>query len=388
MNALHHDSLLFNVHDLVLLLAVGQYLLLAALLLTTRRQHDKSEYLLAAILVVCAAQSLDALFIWSGPLRRALLSWNPNLLFLGSISCWLQGPLLLGYVIGVLYRDWRWHWSVCLHLLPALLVGGLFIHAYYRLPTAQKIDAMWDQAFLWTPLMTHMITGWHLSVMVYGAVCVWFIVQYRQQLLNQYANVEVSERRWLLWVVLGFMAIAGWKLAVHLTGHKLDAGLSNMLGITSHYLAFIFVTSLVFVSARYAHLFSGLRVAQRGEALPYTAEQVERVRCCMETERPYLADDISLESLARRLSLPERTLSRILNHHFNMNFFEFINHYRIGEAKRLLADPEQSCKTIMEILSEAGFSSKSTFNTIFKKKVGQTPSQYRNCAIGGRSANS
>ena len=71
------------------------------------------------------------------------------------------------------------------------------------------------------------------------------------------------------------------------------------------------------------------------------------------------------------------TLSRILNQHFGKNFFEFINGYRVEEAKRLLRDPDQQTASMLDILAAAGFTSKSTFNSIFKKHLGQTPSQYR-----------
>lgn len=84
-----------------------------------------------------------------------------------------------------------------------------------------------------------------------------------------------------------------------------------------------------------------------------------------------------METLAKRLSLPERTFSRILNQHFGKNFFEFINEHRVNEAKRLLADPDKKDLNMLDILAEAGFSSKSTFNAIFKQYTSQTPSQYR-----------
>ena len=59
-----------------------------------------------------------------------------------------------------------------------------------------------------------------------------------------------------------------------------------------------------------------------------------------------------------------------------MNFYEFINHYRIEEAKAMLAESCQG-KTITDIYTAAGFNSKSVFNTFFKKHVGMTPSEYR-----------
>jgi AraC-like DNA-binding protein len=375
---LSHDSLLFNIHDLVLVLAASQYVMLAILLLVTRRKGDISVCLLAAMLLITAVQELDTLFIWSNTLRQAVLNWHPNLLFLGSFSYWLQGPLLYGFVASVLYKQRPIRKRYLLHLLPALIAGVLLLSHYYVLPRADKVAAMADLAFMWTPLMTHFMTVWHLSVLAYGGASLWLLWHYRRQLLERYANVEVSERRWLLWVVLGFMFIALWKLTVHLLGERVGEGLSNILGIASHYMAFIFVNALVFISIRYTHLFGGLGAEPTGgEPEPYKPEQVTRVSEYMHTDKPYLSADISLELLAKRLSLPERTLSRILNQHFGKNFFEFINSYRVEQAKHLLKEPDKQHWTMLQILAESGFTSKSTFNAIFKKQVGKTPSQYR-----------
>ena len=54
-----------------------------------------------------------------------------------------------------------------------------------------------------------------------------------------------------------------------------------------------------------------------------------------------------------------------------------MNSYRIEEAKRVLADPTQKQKTMIEISGDCGFNSKATYNTFFKKLVGCTPTQYR-----------
>jgi len=97
----------------------------------------------------------------------------------------------------------------------------------------------------------------------------------------------------------------------------------------------------------------------------------------MRTEKPFLAHILTLERLAKQLSMPQRTLSNAINRHFNQNFFEFVNHYRVEEAKTLLADPEHKSKTMIDVMADCGFNSKATFNTFFKKIVGSTPSQYR-----------
>lgn len=379
MNALTHSSLIFNFDDLVLLLGAGQYLLLAGLLLVTRTSGSLSSLLLTAFLLLKVVQALDTLFIWSDPVRHLILQWQPNLLFLGSFSYWLQGPVLYWYVASELYRENRFTRRDLLHLVPALVAGGLLTRYYYVLPDASQVAAMSDLQFMWTTLMTHLRTGWYLSFIAYSAYCLFILARYRQALRHRYANVETRERRWLVGVVCALMVIAVWGLLVHLTGHRLPYETANQLGVAGNYMEFLFVNVLVFTSIRFSHLFGGLdRSDGAGEgSREYTDEQVERVKRLMAEQKPYLEHDINIETLARRLSLPERTLSRVLNHHFGKNFFEFINSYRVDEAKRLLHDPAKSNNTILELMGEAGFTSKSTFNAIFKKHVGKTPSQYR-----------
>jgi len=378
LNTLNHDSLLFNVHDLVLLMAASQYLLLAALLFGTRRKADYSGYLLIGILLVTALQAIDTLLIWSDPLRELILDWNPSLLLSGSFSYWLLGPLLYAYVVSVLYRDVRFRRYHLIHLVPAVSVTLLLLSQYHWRPREEQLELMASMDLMWTPMMSQLVTLWHLSVIAYGSYCLFLMWRYRRELQQQYANVEQRERGWLTWIILGFVVIAAWKLMVHLGAEHMPDQVANILGVASNYMTFVFVNSLVFISIRYTHLFSGLDFrAEPGESVPFKPEQVKRVEAFMARERPHLEADVSMESLARRLSLPERTLSRILNQHFGKNFFEFINHYRVEAAKRLLDSEEYAGRSMLDILAESGFTSKSTFNAVFKKQVGQTPSQYR-----------
>lgn len=378
MTTLTHDTLLFNIHDLVLLMSASQCLLLSALLFFTRQSAQRSTYLLMAVLLVSAIRYADTLLIWSDPLRQLVLAWNPNVLLLGSFSYWLIGPLLYAYVHAVLYRTTAFRWYQLLHLLPAIAAALLTGSQYHWRSETEQIALMRDMDFMWSSLMSHSITLWHTSVIGYGGYCLVLLWRYRRQLQQRYANVEVSERGWLTWILLGFVFIATWQLAVHLTARYVPDHLANLMGVASNYLNFLFVNSLVFISIRYTHLFSGLPERPSGlESEPYKPEQVQRVRRLMDERHPYLDSTISLESLAQQLSLPERTLSRILNQHFGKNFFEFINGYRIERAKQLLSDPDSPEQTILQVMEASGFTSKSTFNAIFKKQVGQTPSQYR-----------
>jgi AraC-like DNA-binding protein len=97
----------------------------------------------------------------------------------------------------------------------------------------------------------------------------------------------------------------------------------------------------------------------------------------MDEERVYLDPDLTLKKLARRLNIHSNHLSRIINEQCGMSFNNYINRHRISEARRRLADPALRNKSILDIMYDVGFYSKSTFNTAFKKFTGESPSAYR-----------
>ena len=102
-----------------------------------------------------------------------------------------------------------------------------------------------------------------------------------------------------------------------------------------------------------------------------------RVKAYMAMERAYTNPNLSLEYLAQRLKLPERSITDAINTCLGQNFRTFVNSYRIEAAKQAFHDPKQKNRTILEIAYASGFNSKSTFNHVFKELVGTTPSRYR-----------
>jgi AraC-like DNA-binding protein len=92
-------------------------------------------------------------------------------------------------------------------------------------------------------------------------------------------------------------------------------------------------------------------------------------------ERVYLNEELSLATLAHELEVEPHQLSRFLNIHLHTTFTALINSYRVNEAKELLINKPED--TILDIAFAAGFNSKASFNRIFKKVTGMTPSEYR-----------
>lgn len=97
----------------------------------------------------------------------------------------------------------------------------------------------------------------------------------------------------------------------------------------------------------------------------------------MEQEKPYLDTRCSLVGLAQELETSKEVLSQVVNRELHLNFNAFVNNYRVEEAKRKLRDPKENQYVILKIAHDVGFNSKSSFNAVFKKMTGLSPSQYR-----------
>ncbi|RKN79574.1 helix-turn-helix domain-containing protein [Ulvibacterium marinum] len=94
-------------------------------------------------------------------------------------------------------------------------------------------------------------------------------------------------------------------------------------------------------------------------------------------EQHYLDPYLSLESLSREMNTSTSSLSKLINTYSEGNFSDYINKFRVEEAKKLLSHPDYDAYTIVAIGLECGFNSKSTFYTAFKKFTGKTPTQFR-----------
>jgi len=97
----------------------------------------------------------------------------------------------------------------------------------------------------------------------------------------------------------------------------------------------------------------------------------------MATRKPYLVNELTLKDVADALGVHSKNLSQVINEQLNLNFFNFINQYRVEEVKSKLLDEKYTHYSILGIAQESGFSSKSSFNSIFKKFTGYTPTAYK-----------
>jgi AraC-like DNA-binding protein len=110
---------------------------------------------------------------------------------------------------------------------------------------------------------------------------------------------------------------------------------------------------------------------------PEAKQYAEKLTGYMKSAKPYLNPDLSLPQLAAELNISSHYLSQVINEQFDLNFFDFVNGYRVEEFKEKITSTEFKNFSILGIALECGFNSKSAFNRIFKQTTGLTPSQYK-----------
>jgi AraC-like DNA-binding protein len=108
------------------------------------------------------------------------------------------------------------------------------------------------------------------------------------------------------------------------------------------------------------------------------AALLARLESVMRGERAYLEPELTFSQFAARVGVPEATLRRVINHRLGHGHFRnYLNGYRIEEAKRRLRDRVSSRDKILAVALESGFSSLASFNRVFRQAVGRSPSEFR-----------
>ncbi len=121
-----------------------------------------------------------------------------------------------------------------------------------------------------------------------------------------------------------------------------------------------------------------VRTNKQGLSNERIDEIARKIIVLMESEKLFQEPELTLQQLAAKLEVPTYQVSLTLNEGMKKNFYDLVNGYRVEEAKRLLTDEKNKNYTILSVGFEAGFNSKTTFNTVFKKFTQLTPTEFRN----------
>jgi AraC-like DNA-binding protein len=387
------NETVFNIHDLVLMMTALQCACFAILLLVTNPPENKSNYFLAAFLLAHAFIPLHELVLWGADFKMIALDNYPRLFLWIGFGYYLDAILLYFYIKSLVYHDFSLHKRDSLHLIPLGLFALFLGLTFYNHTLEERVLLIDDDIYVYSPMYLIVDFLCKATRIGYCVACLLLIAKYRNQLKTTHSNIERIDIRWLISLVIGFLIITVTEAALACAKLlHLFIGFHphwfEVIGLTGYYVVFVLVLALVFSSIRY---FSGFVAVKQKDQLKKPVEEkllnagfAEKIDASMREHKPYLQPDITLDMLAETLGIPSRDLSLVFNRHFDSNFYEFINRYRIEEAKTMLSDPKQKSKTITHIYLDVGFNSKSVFNTFFKKHVGQTPSEYRQEHLQGQ----
>ena len=221
------------------------------------------------------------------------------------------------------------------------------------------------------------------SIIAINAIALLFIALAVIQTISSWSADLVEGRRRLRIFIVAASALYGGLNAILqlLALHEEAAKIASVANITV-LAGIVAAITCAMVQVTVRELFPAASAAPAKAAVPEqeAADQrlVEALMRLMSDERIYRHDNVTIGTLATRLSIPEYRLRRLINQRLGYrNVNVFLNEHRIAEAKAALADPTQVKVPVITIAMDAGFQSLGPFNRAFKATTGVTPSEYR-----------
>lgn len=344
----------------IIIIFQGSLLLLNIFLSDYKKQ--KSDYLLASIIAALSLQMLG-LFLANRNIQQEVFQ---------SVNClygFLYGPLLFLYLRSITQADFKFNKVQLLHFLPAgIIITGILV---------TKGGFCRPQVYI----------GYAVHILTYIFFCFREISKYSKTVKDNYSRLEMLNLGWLKGTLLIFSLIVLVDL-IQFTAFLLDSEIFPMEIL-------VFLMILGAVNLLYFKGFSPARqwvgVVNEDRVLSMTLPATKRIDTDLEENRRLIHQlethlkekesfknaNLTIGLLAEELDMSKRSLSELINDHYDQNFVDFINTWRIEYAKERLLNPKDVKETILEVLYESGFNSKSSFNVAFKKKTGMTPSKFK-----------
>lgn len=344
--------------------------LFAAILMMNKKESDISDKLLTIWLTLL---SFD--FFTSG-IDYELFS-KPLL----SSSFLLFNPALFLYIRSLTVAKFRLKWVYLLHLLPYFIFKILAYN--FQLPFSMRNFFETDQNFVYRMIFGAATV---FSLIIYNTLSLILVHKHRMRLKNEQSNIEHNENiGWLLFVSIFYTVYCILAVVVASISY-----FSEIYPIAPHIYNYSVLLFLIYVLSFYGLYQRKLKVVVIEEEIepvkiPYQNSSLtdtdkvliqQKLVEYMENTKAYLEPNLNMDILSEALDIPKYQITEVLNTQIGQNFFQFVNNYRVEAVKNMLAQPDNPY-SIEAIGYDCGFSSKSSFYTVFKKITGQTPSAYR-----------
>ena len=349
-------------------------LLLAIFIFSVESKNKISNKLFASFLVLNALE-------FSGWFTHFFSNIPNNILIAKILLAYLPMPIFYLYVLSVCYSDFKLKWNHLWHITPYLIANLIFIPRFYLSDASQKMKLFRNYNELYEIIFLQVSI--HLQIIIY--ITAGFIVlnRARKIFIENYSSNTLETYKWLFQLLLFSAILYGIALVKNILKYSGQQDIFHTSQIIVGLIVLSVVCWYVLKALRYPNLFCGVNSKTKlvttliDEKATVNSEEIEQLTSYMETEKPYLNPSLSIRNLAEEIEMNSRNLSILINQKLNQHFFDFVNEYRIKEAMEILGNPTKKEVTILEILYEVGFNSKSSFNTAFKKHTGKTPTEFR-----------
>lgn len=388
-------SVVFNFHDVILIMTAIQCCFFAILLVLTNAKRTGSDYYFAAFLLVLAFIPIHELILWGYVFKIKVRANAPSLYFITGFSYFIDTVLLTFYVKSLAYKDFRIHRRELIHFIPLVCFVTYMVVFFYSRPYEERMEIINNESFAYSWTYISMDLMAKILRVINCMYCFIVILRYTNILQSTRSSIEKMGIVWLKILIFGFLVVTCIELTLSCAKFigvltTPNVVLFEILGLSGYYTLFIVVNILVFGGIRLVPGFESVWEKESknsknskgslNDEQIINEEESGKIHQSMLQERYYLIPDITLDILAENLGFKPKYLSLTINRFYKKNFYEFINGYRIDAAKNMLEDKSNK-KTIIEIYLAAGFNSKSVFNSFFKKTLGVTPSQYRQSVL-------
>ena len=366
--------------QLILFGVISQFLFLILLCLAPVKARNLPRQLLALMLAGMVGTLFEVFLHTTG-----LSSRYPETAFTGTILGMLQPGAIFLYAQSVMYRNFRLRLRHLVHFLPVPFAFAIFAMSYYSLPEEAQARMLADSHYPGVMNSVFFAIVLHGIVIGYLAATLKRISRFGVELRNIFSDLGKKELAWLRNLLFAYGTAWLLSLVYCLLAHVMRVtGSHQSLTIATTMVSVAVLLPMSVLAFRQPAVFAGIgqtwmntEATSGGSASDRSPEPLaSRIEQLMKEHQPYLYSNLTVERLARQAELSPRELSQFLNQQMGKNFYEFVNGYRIEHARQRLADPAET-GTITDIMYEAGFNSKSVFNTLFRKTIGKTPSQYR-----------
>lgn len=369
----------FDILSVIGIIGVIQGLFLSLFLLIHRSDNRRANFMLGLLLLILSADLAGVLMDYT---RHYLVF--PNLYLITDPLDWLIGPVLFLYVCTLTQKNFTFRPVQFLHLIPFLMFFTLLL-PFLLQNTEWKMDEItktYGERMSGTEPSAEFPVNWIAAVIFCTQPFVYIILSIRKlrrhakAIREQFSYIEKINLRWLnLLLVMIVILWTVWFSLFIFSVHNDDIIILPVL--------FSFVVYIMgYFGLRQPAIFSQAMEREpqkKYESSSLTPEQskdyLQRMIKAMETDQLFKDPELTLDKLADEIECPGRHVSQIINDQLNQNFFDFVNRYRIEEARKLIREKPEY--TMLAIAYESGFNSKSSFNAAFKKYSGQTPTEFK-----------